>query len=119
MIQTNSYIVYYGFISVWYVSLLQLQRYAASVDFYNILNYDPAPVEQAVQKFKERSRGRRRTVPEALFRSVLAPMAADSLDDIMNNEVKDKLGIIPDHVIWGGELIGQLLDIFTTYVIAT
>ena len=34
-----------------------------------------------------------------------SPEVYDDLDDLMNNEIREKLGIIPDDVIWGGECL--------------
>ena len=31
-----------------------------------------------------------------------SPEVYDDLDDLMNNEIREKLGIIPNDVIWGG-----------------
>lgn len=33
---------------------------------------------------------------------LLTPELYDPLTDLMNDEIREKLGIIPDDVIWGG-----------------
>ncbi len=39
-----------------------------------------------------------------IYEMHLAPMMQRNLDDLMNNEIREKIGIVPPDVIWGGML---------------
>ena len=37
-----------------------------------------------------------------------SPRAGDPLDDLMNGPIREKLGVIPENVVWGGIRVEQL-----------
>ncbi|KAH3862982.1 retinoid-inducible serine carboxypeptidase-like [Dreissena polymorpha] len=67
------------------------------VNFYNILKWDQEETSRLYQG-------------NSLCDRMLAPYHSESLDDFMNKEIRQKLGIIPKNVRWGG----QSSEVFAT-----
>lgn len=76
-------------------SVVSLVTYG--VNFYNILL---RPEETVKSPRKLSTPG----LTKMYERHVLA-FQRDQIDDIMNNEIREKLGIIPESVTWGGKIV--------------
>nr|XP_015211524.1 PREDICTED: retinoid-inducible serine carboxypeptidase isoform X2 [Lepisosteus oculatus] len=71
------------------------------VNFYNILTQDPDEARKAVAKNGYRV---------SLQRRCLGPLHGQTLSQLMNGPIRDKLKIIPSRVTWGG----QASDVFVS-----
>jgi len=49
--------------------------------------------------------------PAILYNVHLAPFETDPLDELMNGPIREKLGIIPTNVTWGGKYLCTVLAI--------
>jgi len=75
------------------------------VDFYNILKFNTpsSPGSSGYDKDFGKSSTLRSSDFGFLYRKMFPNAKADPLDDLMNGVIREKLGIIPDDVIWGGQ----------------
>jgi serine carboxypeptidase 1 len=73
------------------------------VDFYNILKF--VDYFSSIRNVHELKLGLKRRLPSNLYKKIFLPSskAVDPLDTLMNGIIKEQLGIIPDHVTWGGQ----------------
>ncbi|ELT93094.1 hypothetical protein CAPTEDRAFT_53367, partial [Capitella teleta] len=80
-----------------------VNRRSNYVDFYNILKYRVFSRKEETMK--------RADVPfaEVFYQQNVGYMQPRDLDDIMNGIVKDKIGIVPEDLVWGA----QSDDVFT------
>jgi len=79
-----------------------IEQASDHVDFYNILNRAPSSQSSEGDDL-DRS-----------FRRIMAKLGADPLPPLMNGPIRQKLGIIPTNVTWGG----QSNDVFTSLRVA-
>jgi hypothetical protein len=97
------------------ISLFHTLLQTNDIDFYHILRYT---VSTPANKKIHRRRGFKRPTPwnpalpvrplsvsEDTYRINLEPFAEDELYTLMNTEIRAKLGIIPDNVVWDGKYI--------------
>eukprot|EP01100_Stratorugosa_tubuloviscum_P008589 TRINITY_DN357_c0_g2_i1.p1 TRINITY_DN357_c0_g2~~TRINITY_DN357_c0_g2_i1.p1 ORF type:complete len:444 (+),score=193.33 TRINITY_DN357_c0_g2_i1:49-1380(+) len=68
-----------------------------NVDFYNFLN------RGSTSSAKNIARTYEEVVAKHLARMGAKPGSSDPLSDLMNGPIRDKLGIIPNGVTWGGQ----------------
>lgn len=77
--------------------------YTNRVDFYNILKYDVPALHRHEDEFYfglKYAAQNNKTLAKLLEET---PEPFDELDDLMNGIIKEKLGIIPDNVVWGAQ----------------
>jgi len=73
------------------------------VDFYNILNF--VNYFGNLRDVHEMRLGLKKRLPSHLYKKIFRPSSKidESLDGLMNGPIREKLGIIPDDVTWGGQ----------------
>jgi len=83
--------------NLWALTQFSVIRHSNYVDFYNILKFI-VPGSTSIPHSSDFGR---------LFRTLYAlnvtQKQVDPLDILMNGVIREKLAIIPDHVIWGGQ----------------
>jgi len=79
--------------NLWSATELVVAIRTNNVDFYNILKFN-TPSGKSTARSGDYG---------ILYRKLYPDRLADPLDDLMNGPIREKLGVIPDHVIWGGQ----------------
>jgi len=98
--------------TLWGTNQFVIEENSANVDFYNILNRSgtgPSPKTTSTE-----STSKTASIGSTLKTSSMEPVdravarmnavyKADPLTDLMNGPIRQKLGIIPSNVTWGGQ----------------
>ncbi|KAK2139433.1 hypothetical protein LSH36_1793g00009 [Paralvinella palmiformis] len=74
-----------------------------SIDFYNILKYTGSGMTGNEYTSPRSKAGTSFNIDPILYNVHLAPFETDPLDELMNGPIREKLGIIPTNVTWGGQ----------------
>ncbi|XP_029014868.1 retinoid-inducible serine carboxypeptidase isoform X2 [Betta splendens] len=79
---------------LWSVTETVVEQNTNGVNFYNILTQDPSErrLHSAAESYIARQ-----------VRRHIAPLHGQSLSELMNGDIRKKLGIIPENVTWGGQ----------------